>query len=1015
MVTAGSDTSKQSSFSELSAFQKMFFVGSINVLAASTILWALLGALAQHSNADQLINPYLFDNAATFHGSLIPSAHTFLLKWPLFWLIKMLGYSSAAYIGTTIGICLVTVGSVAFIAYRLMRRPLPFAVLCLAFSALLLPIPAQPYAGALLPVNMAMLTTRNLEYVVYIVVLLQVAKMPRIRVIPPRNYFPPSCPNLPKSYCRITDTPVRFWKIVTRKLSRREGREVNSWGHTSWRLWLSILLLGLLIASDRLFMPLALGGACVAWLAYTALHNRRLASMCQRWLVVGLAGSALSYAILYVAGMFVHITGGGSASPYGVVHSLHDLLMGVVYAAMHIFTNIGANPAFDATQISQIPSRLFVHLISWSGLAFVVNIGIGVLAMYTIYRYILGLRKNPKPPPQISPAANCFSSVNVAEAMLPSEKTVFARGDLGWVHAILRKSSILGLRKTSVSRSPIERILGLAPKPNLFNSVPDKSFESGKPVGMGWFLIIRTWVSRRVMRGEGCDGEVSISALPANLAWSGIVAIAIFVLTNHYYPADARYLGIVMFAIVFALALYLRDHNWVIARLAPVSFILIIGVTAGVYAAWGNYQQEASAMAAINNRNAQVAAAMQGYAGHSILLGDYWRVIPARQSGKNSFSVLPLSDCTQARQVLSSTAWQPDLSKQPFAYLYSLDSQTPDFPKCSLQQITNKYGMPNASTVIAGTHDSPQEMLLFYDRGTNSNPQEAKTASATTISPTALDKLAPPVCNGKTVLSVVAHQDDDLLFMNPDQLHSLQSGDCLRTIYVTAGDAGNDDAYWLGREKGAQKAYSYMSGRSEKDVWIQQTVKLSTRQYITIASPMGNPNISLIFMRLPDGNPSGTGFERTRLESLAKLDSGEISNITSVDGQSAYQKDEVVGALTKLMDFYQPGVIRAQLPEVINDGPQDHSDHLAVGRYTRIAHQQHLLASAGSSIRYYLGYPMFSLEPNVAGQDYDDKSQAFFTYSVHDSSGCTSHSACDDTSVYGNYIRRQYAYDLIGQ
>jgi hypothetical protein len=53
----------------------------------------------------------------------------------------------------------------------------------------------------------------------------------------------------------------------------------------------------------------------------------------------------------------------------------------------------------------------------------------------------LDLRKNPTPPHQISPAANRFSSVNVANAMLPSEKTVFAWGDLGWVCAILRKSS----------------------------------------------------------------------------------------------------------------------------------------------------------------------------------------------------------------------------------------------------------------------------------------------------------------------------------------------------------------------------------------------------------------------------------------------------------------------------------------------------------------------------------------------------------------------------------------------
>jgi P-type Ca2+ transporter type 2C len=53
----------------------------------------------------------------------------------------------------------------------------------------------------------------------------------------------------------------------------------------------------------------------------------------------------------------------------------------------------------------------------------------------------LDLRKSPTPPHQIAPAANRFSSANVAKAMLPSEKTIFARGDLAWAHGILRESS----------------------------------------------------------------------------------------------------------------------------------------------------------------------------------------------------------------------------------------------------------------------------------------------------------------------------------------------------------------------------------------------------------------------------------------------------------------------------------------------------------------------------------------------------------------------------------------------
>jgi hypothetical protein len=68
--------------------------------------------------------------------------------------------------------------------------------------------------------------------------------------------------------------------------------------------------------------------------------------------------------------------------------------------------------------------------------------------------FLLDLRKNPTSPHPISPAANCFSSVNVAKAMLPSDKTIFAWGDVAWVRAILRKSSLGSVLESTVSKKP---------------------------------------------------------------------------------------------------------------------------------------------------------------------------------------------------------------------------------------------------------------------------------------------------------------------------------------------------------------------------------------------------------------------------------------------------------------------------------------------------------------------------------------------------------------------------------
>src|ERR1700749_3509165 len=57
-------------------------------------------------------------------------------------------------------------------------------------------------------------------------------------------------------------------------------------------------------------------------------------------------------------------------------------------------------------------------------------------------------------------------------------------------------------------------------------------------------------------------------------------------------------------------------------------------------------------------------------------------------------------------------------------------------------------------------------------------------------------------------LNIVAHEDDDLLFLSPDLLHAIQGGGKVRTIFVTAGDAGSGTSYWTGRQNGMLAAYA---------------------------------------------------------------------------------------------------------------------------------------------------------------------------------------------------------------
>src|SRR6476619_6786273 len=59
-------------------------------------------------------------------------------------------------------------------------------------------------------------------------------------------------------------------------------------------------------------------------------------------------------------------------------------------------------------------------------------------------------------------------------------------------------------------------------------------------------------------------------------------------------------------------------------------------------------------------------------------------------------------------------------------------------------------------------------------------------------------------------VNIVAHQDDDILFMNPDILKSVVAGHRQVTVYITAGNigiAGDQHAYSLTREAGAIAGY----------------------------------------------------------------------------------------------------------------------------------------------------------------------------------------------------------------
>jgi LmbE family N-acetylglucosaminyl deacetylase len=262
-------------------------------------------------------------------------------------------------------------------------------------------------------------------------------------------------------------------------------------------------------------------------------------------------------------------------------------------------------------------------------------------------------------------------------------------------------------------------------------------------------------------------------------------------------------------------------------------------------------------------------------------------------------------------------------------------------------------------------------------------------------------------------MNVVAHEDDDLLFLSPDLLREIQSGQCVRTVYLTAGDSGYGKFYWLNRQLGAEAAYAHMLGL-KKVIWDQQTVSLAPGKYVTVAVPRGNSKVSLVFFNLPDGDLQGQGFTSSGDQSLAKLQSGELQKIKTVDGQSSYTSRQLTDALTVLMNSYQPAAVHTQA-DVASDSYPDHSDHIAAGKYATAAaaaYDQQLFGDTFAvPVVRYIGYPIHGYDANVTGADLEQKEATFLIYAKYDGGVCQSLAECVETPTYGAYIARQYTAD----
>lgn len=245
-------------------------------------------------------------------------------------------------------------------------------------------------------------------------------------------------------------------------------------------------------------------------------------------------------------------------------------------------------------------------------------------------------------------------------------------------------------------------------------------------------------------------------------------------------------------------------------------------------------------------------------------------------------------------------------------------------------------------------------------------------------------------------LVVVAHQDDDLLFMQPDLVETVQRGGGITTVYVTAGNArgGTDKADE--RYEGLRYAYGAAAGSTD---WLCGWIDLVG--HVAQHCRLADRPVSLVFLGYPDGGREGQ-FDTSLLE----LWRGTISGADTIAERSTrYDRDGLIEALSQVMRETQPRTVRTL--EIAATHGRDHSDHMLAGALAMLAMAR---ANSQADLLSYRGYNIAEEPANKLPALFD---AAFAMLSPYEACA-TSCGACGEActtidSAHVVWLNRRYA------
>ncbi|WP_327307026.1 PIG-L family deacetylase [Streptomyces sp. NBC_01298] len=295
---------------------------------------------------------------------------------------------------------------------------------------------------------------------------------------------------------------------------------------------------------------------------------------------------------------------------------------------------------------------------------------------------------------------------------------------------------------------------------------------------------------------------------------------------------------------------------------------------------------------------------------------------------------------------------------------------------------------------------------------------------------------------GGSIVQIVAHPDDDLFFMNPDISRSLLSGTPLTTLYLTSGEsdgrnqanggAAKDPAqpadlshYAEARQNGIRAAYAQMATGDRTSPWKRTVIPTAGGGNAELDVLMAKPQINLVWLQmrearapLADSPDSLRGLWNGRIPALPR----QLTAGTPVKLSPAYTKDQVVAAISGILERYKPTTIRMQDPSpgrYPGTGRlTDHQDHMYGARFAQAAAASYAArVPVGQRPRFavqnYVGYHNGALPHALDPQTVQAKLAYLKTYAWQDRQNyCGSPSGCGDRKVAGSPTGHNWAQSL---